>query len=91
MKSISSETKLNIADSQIQGTERSTWKHGNGRRVAKQSSMVAADVVTFDGVEKYYAEQKALKSIHLSIEPGQFVVLLGPSPHSDILPAGGSK
>ncbi len=79
MKSISSETKLNIADSQIQGTERSTWKHGNGRRVAKQSSMVAADVVTFDGVEKYYAEQKALKSIHLSIEPGQFVVLLGPS------------
>lgn len=79
MKSISSETKLNIADSQIQGTERSTWKYGNGRRVAKQSSTVAADVVTFDGVEKYYAEQKALKSIHLSIEPGQFVVLLGPS------------
>ncbi len=79
MKSISSETKLNIADSQIQETERSTWKHGNGRRVAKQSSTVAADVVAFDGVEKYYAEQRALKSIHLSIEPGQFVVLLGPS------------
>ncbi len=79
MKSISSETKLNIADSQILKTERSTWKHGNGRRVAKQSSTVAADVVVFEGVEKYYGEQRALKSINLSIEPGQFVVLLGPS------------
>ncbi len=40
---------------------------------------MAADVVVFEGAEKYYAEQRALKSIHLSIEPGQFVVLLGPS------------
>ena len=35
--------------------------------------------IVIDDVEKYYGEYRALDSIHLTIEPGQFTVLLGPS------------
>ncbi|KJF16059.1 ABC transporter ATP-binding protein [Acidithrix ferrooxidans] len=38
-----------------------------------------APVIIFDSVEKFYGEQKALCDINMTIQPGQFTVLLGPS------------
>ena len=48
-------------------------------RAASSASASSAVRIVIDDVEKSYGEQRVLDGIHLTIEPGQFTVLLGPS------------
>lgn len=48
-------------------------------RGARTESTSTAVRIVIDDVEKWYGDQRVLDGIHLTIEPGQFTVLLGPS------------
>lgn len=45
----------------------------------RTASKNSAQRVVIDHVEKWYGDQRVLDKVHLTIEPGQFTVLLGPS------------